>query len=184
MNFLALDLSKRSSGWAYFAQGADRAFHGVWDKLASEYTEDRGQTFYKLFEALTHQHQAMPFDVIYAEDLINHLARAVATNAESVRIAAGLAATVELFAYTYRCRLQWINMATWRKHFLGKFNRKSQRIDLKFLALQRCKELGFRPQKDDDAEALGLLDYALSVEGITAPWHALEPLYGAAGAGR
>jgi hypothetical protein len=36
--------------------------------------------------------------------------------------------------------------------------------------MTRCRDLGFSPLKHDEAEALGLLDYALSVEGVIAPW--------------
>ena len=40
------------------------------------------------------------------------------------------------------------------------------------MAMSRCREIGFAPLKHDEAEALGLLDYAISVEGIIAPWRA------------
>lgn len=184
MRILALDLSKNSSGWAYYERGADRPYHGCWTKIASEYTEERGQIFYQLYRELTNTFATMPFDRIYAEEPINHLPQAVQTNAESVRLHLGLASTVELFAYTKRCgAVRWVNMATWRRFFLGptpKGEKRPKGFDLKFLAIRRCKELGFNPQKHDDAEALGILDYALDAEDIRVPWHDMEPVYKAA----
>lgn len=182
MRILALDLSKNSSGWAYYARGADRPFHGCWDKIASEYTHERGQIFYQLYRELTNLYATMPFDRIYGEEPINHLPHAVQTNAESVRLHLGLASTVELFAYTMRCgSVRWVNMASWRKFFLGKSPRGHKGMDLKFLAIRRCKELGFNPLKHDDAEALGILDYACDAEDVRVPWHDMEPVYKTAG---
>lgn len=185
MRLLALDLSKRSSGWAYFARGAERPYHGCWDKLASEYTEEHGQIFYHLYAELMNTYAVMPFDRIYAEEPINHLPQAVQTNAESVRLHLGLAATVELFAYTKSLgKVRWVNMARWRRHFLGKVPKGQRGTDLKFMAIRQCKELGLHPHKHDDAEALGILDYACDAEAVPMPWRALQPLYGAAGASR
>lgn len=42
--------------------------------------------------------------------------------------------------------------------------------DLKAMAMRRCRELGFRVNKHDEAEAIGLLDYQLSLDGANRPW--------------
>jgi hypothetical protein len=44
--------------------------------------------------------------------------------------------------------------------------------DLKAMAMSRCRELGFEPNGHDEAEALGILDYQLSVQGVIPPWRA------------
>lgn len=173
---LTLDLSKRSSGWAYLGDGAERPYHGCWDKIASEYTTERGQVFYKLYAELLNLHSVMPVRKIFGEDPVNILPDSVKTNSESIRLACGMAATAEFFAYTINAPIMWIHQASWRKHFLGRIQRGTRSTDLKFMALQACKALGLKPLKHDDAEALGLLDYGCELEGITPPWRAAPPL--------
>ena len=58
-------------------------------------------------------------------------------------------------------KLHPVHMATWRKHFLGMgiAKNKGGRPYLKKLAIQRCAQLGWGTKSDDEAEALGLLDY-------------------------
>ena len=70
------------------------------------------------------------------------------------------------------CGIRWrpVNIAAWRRHFIGSMPRATKSIDLKHLAMQRCRELGFNPAKHDAAEAIGQLDYQLSIEGIVPPW--------------
>lgn len=184
MNFLSLDLSKRSTGWAYYAEGAERPYNGVWDRLGSEYTT-RGQLFYALYAELLNHHKIMPIGKIYAEEPLNLIPNSVATTAENVWIAVGMASMVEMFAHTMRIKLVWVHQARWRREFIGKMPRGTKSVDLKAFAMERCRQLGLKPQKHDDAEALGLLTYALEVERVPAPWIAgeiLRPMF--AGANR
>lgn len=173
---LAVDLSKRSTGWAYYQPGAERPYHGCWTAIASEYTTDQGQIAYKLYEELLNLHSVMPIGKIFGENPVNMLPNGVATNTESIEIAITLKATVNLFGFTINAKRMWIHQASWRKHFLGKIQRGTRSTDLKLLALQACKALGLKPQKHDDAEALGLLDYGCDLEGITPPWRKEPPL--------
>ena len=48
--------------------------------------------------------------------------------------------------------------------------RGTKSVDLKAMAMSRCRDLGFDVNRHDAAEACGLLDYQLSVAGIIAPW--------------
>jgi hypothetical protein len=63
-----------------------------------------------------------------------------------------------------------VHQATWRRHFLGAMPRGVKTADYKHMAMTKCRELGFEVIKHDAAEACGLLDYQLSIEGIIAPW--------------
>jgi hypothetical protein len=173
--FLSLDLSKRSTGWAYFADGAERPYSGVWDRMGSEYTT-RGQLFYALYAELLNHHKIMPVGKIYAEEPLNLIPNSVATTAENVWIAVGMACTVELFAHTMDIKLAWVHQARWRREFLGKMPRGTKSVDLKAFAMERCRQLGLKPQKHDDAEALGILTWGLLVSGVTPPWLANEVL--------
>lgn len=175
VNILALDISKRSTGWAWFAEGADRARHGVWDRLGSEYTS-RGQLFYAFYGQLLDHRRAMPFERVAAEEPVNLIPNSVQTNAESVWIAVGMGATLELFCHSFKVRLEWVHQATWRRHFLGRMPRATKSASLKALAMERARQLGFSPHRHDEAEALGILDHALERLRIPVPWRAEEVL--------
>jgi hypothetical protein len=183
MKILALDLSKRSAGWAFYEEGAGQAHHGVWDRLGSEHT-GRGQLYYKLFEQLTGHRKVFGFDRIYAEEPVNLIPNSVATTAENIWISVGMGAALELFAYNFGLKLVWVHQARWRRHFLGRMPRGTKSVDLKEYAKERCRQLGLKPLRHDDAEALGVLDYACDLERLSPPWSAqvvLRPMAGAVG---
>jgi len=69
-----------------------------------------------------------------------------------------------------------INLSSWRKHFVGSMPRGTKRKEWKDYAIERCQQYGWRPRNDDEADALGLLDYALDLQGIVPPWRAGEVL--------
>jgi len=175
VRILALDPSKRNCGWAYFAEGSATAQHGVWDQLGSEYT-GRGRLFYSYFAALAEHRKVLPFDRVHAEEPINLVPGTVATTAENVWIAVGMAATLELFCESFGVSLEWVHQATWRRHFLGKMPRRTKSPDLKAYAMERARQLGFSPRRHDEAEALGILDHALERLRIAAPWRVDEVL--------
>jgi hypothetical protein len=181
MKILGLDLSKRSAGWAFFAEGSERIEHGVWTDLGSEFTS-RGLLYYKTYARLHEHRQLFGFDTIYAEEPVNLVPGSVATTIENIWISVGMAATVELFAQSFGIRLTWVHQARWRRHFLGRMPRRTKSPDLKQYAIERCRQLGFTPKRHDDAEAIGVVDYACELERIAAPWRAGEVLRPALGA--
>lgn len=180
LRILALDLSKWSTGWAYYDEGSERPFFGVWNKLASEFTECDGRIWYKLYETLVEHRKVMPFDRIYGEQAVNALPQGVPTNIDSIELALGLKTTVELYAFSEGLKKpEWVHMATWRKHFFGKMPRAKRgepRPNLKAMAIQQCHRMDINVLKHDEAEAIGVLDYACDVEGIRAPWRHPEEL--------
>lgn len=198
MAILALDLSKSNTGWAVWAPGWEVARYGSW-RLGSEFTSD-GQVFCKLHQQMTDLWQVMPFTSIYFEQAILPANLSGATNIRALSLASGLGAHVESFAHAMRCQPTAINVSTWRKDFIGtdlvkdanakaRAKRKAEgkgsaRDELKRLTIERCRQLGFAPRKDDEADALGILDYALGFhEQVTPPWRAnevLRPMLGGA----
>lgn len=57
---------------------------------------------------------------------------------------------------------------TWRKHFLGRA--KYERREAKQAAMQMCRTMGWKPADDNQADALGLLDYAHAMTfGVAEP---------------
>lgn len=194
---LALDLSKRSTGWAVWDEAWEKPRYGHW-VLGSEFTGD-GAVFLKLQRNLDDLHRIAAFEWIYHEEAINPANLNGATNIGVLRLAAGLAAATEMFAEARRCKVKRINVNSWRPSYVDpdlinqvnadvrrkrKAGKKaSARPDLKRLAMERSRQLGFAPINDDEAEALGVLDYACSLKGIVPPWRSdevLRPMMGAA----
>jgi hypothetical protein len=170
MVHLALDLSKRSTGFAAWQPGWAAPRFGHW-VLGSEFTTT-GQTFVKLHRnlselmALTGQFET----VTYEEPLLLGPA-AGNTSAETQLLLIGLMAHTESFCAAKRIRrCQYVNQASWRKHFIGSMKRGTKRTDLKALVMERCREHQWHPRKDDEADALGILDYALHIQNIEVPW--------------
>jgi hypothetical protein len=173
--WLALDLSKRSTGWAFWNGKPDQtARFGSW-VLGSEYTS-KGATYIKLHSNLAEMFQIMPFDRMFFEEPIHPAQLQGGTNIESLRVLSGVAAHAESFAAATGCRSQGINVSSWRGDFIGPQKRGTKRPVLKELTMLRCQQLGFSPRKDDEADAIGLLTYGILLNGVTPPWLANEVL--------
>lgn len=188
---LSLDLSKTRTGFAYWQPGWEKPHHGGW-QLGSEYTTNGG-VFAKLHGNLLDLRQVMPFGTIYYEEPIDPRNLGAQTNIQTLRILSGLAAHTESFAHATGCRVHGINVSTWRKDFVGtalvsdaqaaarakrKLGAKASATDkLKTLTKARCEQLGMAPKSFDEADAIGILDFALDFhEHITPPWRRDEVL--------
>lgn len=182
MNLLALDLSKRSTGWAAWPAGSDAPIYGHW-VLGSQFTSD-GRVFACLHRNLAELRQVVPFDFMAIEDPLHPAQLTGHTNIDTLRLLTGLAAHAESFADAVGLRgFRRINVASWRRDFIGSQKRGTKRATLKALTIERCRQLGFAPMRDDEADALGLLDYLCSLRDVVPPWRAgevLRPMLGAA----
>lgn len=193
LGYLALDLSKTSTGWAAWAEGWEKPRYGHW-VLGSEYTS-RGGVFAKLHQNMSDLHRVIcPIEFLFAEEPISPSQLQGGTTINTLRITSGLAAHAESFAYAMGVRrFQEFNVSSWRPDFIGKFNsdearsrarrakkagdtRASARGELKALTMERCRQLGLAPKKDDEADAIGILTYGLLTSGITPPWIEQEVL--------
>lgn len=184
MRICALDLSKSSTGFACWAPGDAVVASGVW-QLGSEWTS-RGRVYAKLHEHLTDLNRLGRIEALFFEEAIHPAQLQGHTNADTVKLAAGLGAHAESWGEAMGCRIiREVNMSTWRRHFLGKMPRATRTAELKDMAMRRCRQLGFRPEKHDEAEAIGILDYACASLaeqiGATPFWIAQEVLRPALG---
>jgi hypothetical protein len=183
---IALDLSKRSTGWAVW-MGDDAAPHfGSWE-LGSEYT-GRGQTYAKLHANLLDLRAVSKFEALYFEEPLNPNKLKGQTNIDTLRVLSGLAAHAESFGHAIGLRIvQGINIDSWRPSFIGRINSaeakrkakaagKSATDSLKSLTVERCRQLGFNPRNTDEADAIGILDYCVSMRGVIPPWRTEEVL--------
>lgn len=171
MSYLALDLSKRSAGWARWRPGMDLPECGTWE-LGSEVTS-AGRAFLRLHQRLDEIHRATPIESIAYEKPLNLGANSSQTTEETLFVLIGLAAHVVSYAEARGVRqCRDVPMGTWRRHFLGPVPRGTRSADLKSMAMARCRELGMSPARHDAAEACGILDHSLMLAGIVPPWRA------------
>lgn len=174
MSILALDISKSRTGWAYWSEGSERAQVGHW-VLGSEFTTD-GQACQKLHAKLAEHHMVMPFDHLFIEQPLTQLQRGGNSNQHS-DILVKLVAHAESFAAAYALRTcQLIAINSWRADFIGPQKRGTKRATLKDLTVERCRQFGFRPRNDDEADAIGILTYGIILRGLLCPWVAGETL--------
>lgn len=165
---LALDLSVKSTGFAYWKEGEAKPVGGTWELAAG--ISHAPRAFVRLHRHLRDINDACPLDAVVFEDPLPPHSVHGHTSIDVLKASAGLAAHVQSFAEAMGIRHRAVHQARWRRHFLGPQPRGVKTADFKHMAMSRCRELGFEPIKHDEAEALGLLDYELSVEGILAPW--------------
>jgi hypothetical protein len=169
MRILALDLSKRSTGWACWSPGDQHVASGTC-VLGSEYTA-KGRTFANLHEELSGLNKMGRIDALFYEAPLNLGPGAGNTTAETINVLIGLAMHVESWGDAMNCRIiRAVNQTTWRREFLGPMKRGTKSMDLKDYAMERCRQLGFAPSKHDQAEAIGILTYACQSLDIAAPW--------------
>lgn len=198
MGYVALDLSKTSTGWAAWSEGWEKPRFGHW-VLGSEYTS-RGGVFTKLHHCMSDLHKVVcPIEYLFAEEPISPSQMQGKTTVNTLRLASGLSAHAESFAHAMGVRrFQEFNVSSWRPEFIGRIDdaaakadvrrrkkagdqRASARETLKALTMERCRQLGLTPRKDDEADAIGILTHGLLVSGVTPPWlsaETLKPLMG------
>ena len=169
MRIAALDISKTSCGYACWGLGDDGVLSGAWE-LGSSFTPD-GDVFCRLHEKLTWLHEQRPIDAIFMEETLDPRVLSGHTNIKSLKLLTGLNSHAQSWGAAMDCHLVMeINQARWRREFLGPIKRGTKSPDIKELSMSRCRQLGFKPVKHDEAEAIGLLTYALLSMKITPSW--------------
>ena len=144
--------------------------------LGSEFTS-RGRVFARLHEEMSALHRLGRIDAVFYERPLNLGPDNGHTTADTTNILVGLAMHAESWADAMGCRvIRDVAMASWRRHFLGSMPRATKSEQLKAMAMERCQQLGFKPAKHDQAEAIGILDYACDALGVLPYWRAGEVL--------
>ena len=192
MSYLALDLSKSSTGWALWEEGTDTPRYGHW-QLGNEWTSE-GAVYAKLHRCMSDLYKLTGFTNLYFEEPISPGHLQGGTTAQTIWMLGGLAAHAQSFGHIKRCRIvKAVNVERWRKDFIGDMvvreikagvrrrrkqgdNKASATDQLKRLVIERCRQFGFTPRKNDEADAIGILTYAILLNGVTPPWLADETL--------
>jgi Holliday junction resolvasome RuvABC endonuclease subunit len=161
-SILFLDLAT-VSGWAFWATGLGRPQSGV---LRMPKTgEDVGwfvHDYYgKLGDLLTLQQPGL---IVFEAPLL----RAGNTSIDTARKLMGLAIITEFACRERRLKYREANNASIRKHFVGKG--RGDRKTLKAMTLDACRDRGWNPCDDNEADALAGLDYACHLLKLPVPW--------------
>ncbi len=186
MSYLALDLSKSSTGWALWRPGMSKPIFGVWHLGGPKTT--RGAAALKLNRNLTDLRKVEKFDFMFVEAPVAHVKRK-GTSERNVRLALSLHAHTESFASSKGMDNRFFEYTpdSWRPEFIGRdenamikraarLAEKSASDPLNAACKERCRQLGIQIRKDDEADAVGVLTYGILKRGITPPWLADETL--------
>lgn len=161
---LALDIAKHRTGWAVGRPGMNRPYWGVYE-LGGDWDRHEGQRLHqwrsflarKIEEhAVTYLAMERPFIDLKAFDW-----NATAPILQMFGIALEL-------AHERQIRAGAVAIASWRSHFLGTAKAppglaSAQRTSaLKDMAVRRCLQRGWLCEFHDEAEALGIMDFALA----------------------
>lgn len=190
--FAAQKLRKWRVNWRYFPETNQSVGWGFWDLKGSEYAPF-GYSAGKLLACLLELNKFVPVDRIFWEQ------RFPTANFNTGDLLATLGGAVAVFCFNRRPRVvKPVANDNWAPHFIGRVEhsdakakarrinkmRKEQgevrkvsaRNELKSLSVARARLYGFTIERDDEADALGMLDYGLDINGIIAPWRIGEVL--------
>lgn len=172
---LGLDLAT-TTGWAWHRQGMPRPHFGAFTLPGGPLAV--GEPAYALecwlwdlFDTLK---ETGPITHVFFE--AQHIGSKV--NIDTVYRLIALGGIVEKFAHMTGAKVYKVPISTWRKHFIGRGSGFKKTPDgkkylpgedPKELAIQRCSEYGWHTDIADAAEAVGILDYCLSILGDFHP---------------
>lgn len=183
ISVLALDLAT-TTGWAWHAEGMPRPFFDAF-RLPGD-PKDIGQPADALEKFLREifistRDRGLPITHWFFE--AQHITPKI--NIDTAYRLMALGGIVEKFAWQVKPKDQrkaWcykVHISEWRKHFLGRGGGFKRGADGKYLpghdpkelAIQRCGEFGWHTDIADAAEAIGILDYGLSmIDDYQRPW--------------
>lgn len=191
MKLLALDISKSCTGYAFWRLGDERALLGHFSLGSS--MSSNGEVYAKLQQRLNDLRMTLGFERLVWEQKLSPQNLGGISNYQTIALLGGLEAHAESFAAVFRIPARAVNVSSWRPDFLGRDEiagvrqaikerekREGKKIGtsdaLKVATMERAKQFGHAPRKQDEADALGILDYELLTRGITPPWRQSEVL--------
>ena len=161
---LALDIALRRTGWAVGWPGMQRPFWGVYDN-AGDWDGREGERLHawrRFLEARLDEHAV----TCIAMELPFIDGRAFSFNG-TVAVLQMQGIALEL-AHACGIRAVGVAISSWRAHWIGRgvapkhLASKERTPWLKDMAMKRAAERGWLAQFHDEAEALGIMDFALS----------------------
>lgn len=159
MRITALDLGA-SSGVAFGSSNQAPVFV-TWNLRAPTLAE-RGR---RLFEFFTDHLLRFEPDRVYIEAPMNLAAMGkVNTSSDAIASLYGYSAIAQMVCSIHGIEPQLIGVQVVRKHFLGFVPRRGEG---KKRAMERCRQLKWKPTNENESDAAALFDYACALEDST-----------------
>ncbi len=161
---LALDLAKNRSGWAVGSPGWKRPFWGIFE-LAGEWDRHEGKRLHDFREFLARKCSEHSVTYIAIERFFINIKDFDFAGTTPIAQMHGIAME---YAHSQGIRCGSVAIGSWRSHFLGtsvapKHLASKQRTAFwKEMAVKACVARNLYVTFHDEAEAIGIMDYALS----------------------
>lgn len=149
VNILALDLGTKL-GWALLPRGGQIS-HGT-ESFAPRKSWSPGQRWQRFRTFLHEVVSRHNVHVIAYEDVKRHI------GTDAAHAYGAFLALTELVADSHRVRLAPVGVGTIKKHWTGKGNADKAAMEA------QARARGFRPESDNDADALAILHWAVAQE--------------------
>lgn len=184
---LALDIAT-TTGWALHFPGLERPYFGAFrlpgDARAVGQPADALERWMRDM-CITMKARGGISHIFFEAQHISQKA-----NIDTVYRLIALGGVVEKFAFQIKAHTYKVDISSWRKHFIGRgsgFKKTPDKKaylpgeDPKELAVQTCADYGWHTDVADAAEAIGILDYALTMlPDYERPWRDRKILGGIA----
>lgn len=147
---LALDLG-RKTGWA-IRKPSGEIISGS-DCFRPSYFQSQGMMFLNFKRWLVELNRSCnEIDYIYFEAVRRHL------GTDAAHIYGGFLAHLTAFAESRNIEYKGVGVTTIKKHITGKGNTSKQQV------IEAVRSKGFDPVDDNEADALALLDFAITID--------------------
>lgn len=167
-NIITLDLAS-TYGWAIWNDG--KVYSGSNQIAGAHYVMGkRLQYFTDWLRENIEQHkiEVVVFEAPYVAHG-NKGGGGIQTSQKTAQMLFYLAGATELIAAQTGCACYEMRPGEWRKSFLGKDN-SGNRAQLKAMTIHHCRARGLDPKDDNEADALGLMEYTAFKFKQKLPW--------------
>lgn len=165
--FLALDPAT-NCGWAFWKSGMEKPASGSFE--LPSLGENLGRVGYQLHVELQRLQAVHGFERVYYEAPIPPSRMMGATQLHVTAKVFTIAGHIESYCYAKNLRCRQVGQGAWRRTFVGKGAGEKTKT-FKDWARERCGQLGWNVRSHDEADACGILDYAIGLDPeFTPPW--------------
>jgi hypothetical protein len=165
--FIALDPAT-NCGWAAWAPGMEKPASGSFELPSDD--DDLGRCGYQLHVNLQKLETVHGFERVYYEAPLAPSQVMGQTQLKTIAKAFTIAGHIESYCYAKNLRCRVVHQASWRRTFLGR-GTGVNKDTFKNWSRERCRQLGWNTRTHDEADALGILDYAIGLDPqFKPPW--------------
>lgn len=153
MKIMNLDLGTKTG----FAVGnAAHMVSGTWNLKPGRF-DGGGMRFVKFRQRVDEVHKAYGLTHVFFEEVRRH------AGTDAAHVYGGLMATLTAWCEENSLPYQGVPVGTIKKNFTGNGNAS------KDMMIAECVRRGFQPADDNEADAVGLMDWALKELAVPAP---------------